>query len=93
MDNTDPEMTMPLLTTLLRNIAKNLTDIFQRATVDLKPTERDNLGSRGHEILGVLFYHLYRKFPRESLARQRDELTRKGTPSVKVTTALSPRGR
>jgi len=72
--NFKPEVTMPMLATLFRDIAKTLIEDFQRATVDMKPAERDDLSVRGHEIMGVLFYHLYRKYAQEYLARQREEL-------------------
>jgi DNA-binding transcriptional MerR regulator len=74
--NFKPEVTMPMLATLFRDIAKSLIEDFQRATVDLKPAERGDLAARGHEIMGVLFYHLYRKYALEYLARQREEQTR-----------------
>ncbi|MCB2189549.1 MAG: MerR family transcriptional regulator [Deltaproteobacteria bacterium] len=67
------EETMPMLATLFRDIAKTLIEDFQRATVSLKPTERADLANKGHEIMGVLFYHLYRKYAHEYLSGQREE--------------------
>jgi DNA-binding transcriptional MerR regulator len=82
--NFKPEVTMPMLATLFRDIAGTLIEDFQRATVDLKQPEREDLAARGHEIMGVLFYHLYRKYAHEYLARQREETSRKGDqPSAK----------
>ncbi len=71
--NFQPEVTMPMLSTLFRDIAKTLIEDFHRATVNMKQPERDDLATRGHEIMGVLFYHLYRKFAHEYLQRQRQE--------------------
>jgi DNA-binding transcriptional MerR regulator len=72
--NFKPEVTMPMLATFFKDIAKTLIDDFQRATADMKPAERADLSSRGQEIMGVLFYHLYRKYSREYVAHQRQEL-------------------
>ncbi|MCB2227580.1 MAG: MerR family transcriptional regulator [Desulfarculaceae bacterium] len=66
-NNFKPEVTLPMLATSFKDIAKDLIDDFQRATVDLKPAERRELAKRGHEIMGVLFYHLYRKYARQYL--------------------------
>jgi DNA-binding transcriptional MerR regulator len=74
--NFKPEHTMPTLAHMFRDIARMLTEDFQRATVDLKQAERENLSAWGHEIMGVLFYHLYRKYSQEFVARQRQEATR-----------------
>ncbi|MFH1033423.1 MAG: MerR family transcriptional regulator [Pseudomonadota bacterium] len=71
-----PEVTMPMLATFFRDIARNLIEDFQRATVDLKPSERADLAARGHESMGVLFYHLYRKYAREYLDTQREDPAR-----------------
>lgn len=75
-----PEVTMPMLATLFQEITKMLIDDFQAATVDMKSAERQDLAIRGHEIMGVLFYHLYRKYVREYTARQRQEQAAKGEP-------------
>lgn len=66
-NNFKPEVTMPMLADTFKDIAKNLVEDFRRATVDMKPSEREELALRGHEIMGVLFYHLYRKYAREYL--------------------------
>jgi DNA-binding transcriptional MerR regulator len=78
--NFKPEVTMPLLASLCRDIAVSMVEDFQRATADLKPAERTDLAARGHEIMGVLIYHLYRKFAREHLVLQRQELARQDNP-------------
>ncbi len=80
--NFKPEVTMPKLATAMQEITKTLIDDFQRATADLKPTEREDLAVCGHEIMSVLFYHLYRKYVREYTARQREEQARKGEPAT-----------
>jgi DNA-binding transcriptional MerR regulator len=74
--NFKPEVTMPMLVSLFRDVARNLIEDFQRATVDMKPAERADLAARGHEVMGVLFYHLYRKYAREYLAWQSQGLAR-----------------
>ncbi len=66
-NNFQPDVTLPMLVSFFREIAKNLIEDFRRATVDMKPAEREELARRGHEIMGVLFYHLYRKYAREYL--------------------------
>ena len=66
-NNFKPEVTLPMLAASFQDIAKDLIDDFQRATVDIKPAERRELARRGHEIMGVLFYHLYRKYARQYL--------------------------
>ncbi len=71
--NFSPEATMPPLAARLRELAQVLTQDFQRATENMKPAERADLALRGHEIMGVLFYHLYRKYSREFLDQQRQE--------------------
>ncbi|MCA1905017.1 MAG: MerR family transcriptional regulator [Desulfarculus sp.] len=71
-NNFKPEVTMPMLADRFREIAKSLIDDFQRATADLKPGEREELAMRGHEIMGVLFYHLYRKYAQEYIQAQRN---------------------
>ncbi|MFH1058222.1 MAG: MerR family transcriptional regulator [Pseudomonadota bacterium] len=70
--NFQPEVTMPTLGKHLREIAAMLIADFQQATADLKPTEREELAMRGHEIMGVLFYHLYRKYAQEIKTSQKD---------------------
>lgn len=56
----------------LRNIADKFKEIvkeqmgfFNRATKDMKSDEREELAALGNEIMGVLFYHLYRKMAHE----------------------------
>jgi DNA-binding transcriptional MerR regulator len=58
----------------LRNIAHKFRDIVEEeiqyfidATKDWKPADRKELSLLGHEIMGVLFYHLYRKMANEIL--------------------------
>ena len=70
-NNFQPEVTMPMLARSFKDIAKNLVDDFRRATVDMKPAERTELARRGHEIMGVLFYHLYRKYARAYLSEMK----------------------
>jgi DNA-binding transcriptional MerR regulator len=65
-----PEVTLPLLAGTFKNVAKDLIEDFRRATVDMKPAEREELALRGHEIMGVLCYHLYRKYAREYLQEE-----------------------
>ncbi|MFP4476904.1 MAG: MerR family transcriptional regulator [Desulfatibacillaceae bacterium] len=60
-----PEITMPMLAGMFREIARGLIDDFRQATMGMKPAEREELALMGHEIMGVLFYHLYRKYARE----------------------------
>ena len=72
-NNFHPEQTLPLLAHMFREIAKSLIDDFQRATVELKPGERKEMARRGHEIMGVLFYHLYRKYAQEYLTGMKEE--------------------
>lgn len=62
-----PEVTLPMLAGTFKSVAKDLIEDFRRATVDIKPAEREELALRGHEIMGVLCYHLYRKYAREYL--------------------------
>lgn len=62
-----PEVSLPMLADTFQEVARKLIDDFRRATVDMKPNEREELALRGHEIMGVLFYHLYRKYAREYL--------------------------
>ena len=69
-NNFQPEVTLPMLANSFRDIAKDLIDDFRRATVNMKPAERQELARRGHEIMGVLFYHLYRKYAQEYLAAE-----------------------
>ncbi|MBU1277268.1 MAG: MerR family transcriptional regulator [Proteobacteria bacterium] len=69
-NNFKPEVTMPVLADTFREVAKKLIEDFRRATVDMKPSEREELALRGHEVMGVLFYHLYRKYAREYLQDQ-----------------------
>ena len=69
-NNFAPDVTLPMLANRFREIAKTLIDDFQRATANLKPGEREELAMRGHEIMGVLFYHLYRKYAREYIHQQ-----------------------
>jgi DNA-binding transcriptional MerR regulator len=66
-NNFKPEVTLPMLADTFRKVAKDLIEDFRRATVDMKPSEREELALRGHEIMGVLFYHLYRKYAHEYL--------------------------
>jgi DNA-binding transcriptional MerR regulator len=80
--NFKPEVTMPKLATLFRDIVKSLVQDFQTATANLKPADRADLGVRGHEIMGVLFYHLYRKYSQEYLALQREEQAREAKPTA-----------
>jgi DNA-binding transcriptional MerR regulator len=80
--NFKPEVTMPMLATLFRDIARTLIEDFQRATVSLKQPDRADLAARGHEIMGVLFYHLYRKYAHEYLSQQRDEQAQDETPAA-----------
>lgn len=68
--NFNPVMTMPRVAGMFQDIAQLLSEDFQRATVDMKQGEREALRARGHEIMGVLFYHLYRKFAHEYQERQ-----------------------
>ncbi len=69
--NFKPEVTMPTLGKHLREIARMLIEDFQQATAGLKQADRDELAMRGHEIMGVLFYHLYRKYAHEIITAQR----------------------
>ena len=62
-----PEVTLPMLANTFKEVAKDLIEDFRRATGDMKPAEREELALRGHEIMGVLCYHLYRKYAREYL--------------------------
>ncbi|MBI9076692.1 MAG: MerR family transcriptional regulator [Desulfatibacillum sp.] len=63
--NFHPEITMPMLAKQFYGIARILIDDFQQATIDTKTGDKQELAMRGHEVMGVLFYHLYRKFARE----------------------------
>ena len=60
-----PETTMPMLANQFSAITRILIDDFQQATAGLKNAEKQELAMRGHEVFGVLFYHLYRKYARE----------------------------
>jgi hypothetical protein len=66
-----PERTMPHLASTMRELTSGMINDFRRATVDMKPKERQELAARGHEIMGVLFYHLYRKYAREFLEKEK----------------------
>jgi DNA-binding transcriptional MerR regulator len=50
-----------------RDIVKTQINYFLTATKDWKPADRNELSLLGHEIMGVLFYHLYRKMANEIL--------------------------
>lgn len=50
---------------LYRRIVRLNKQSFRRATEGLSPEERRELADKGQEIMGVFFYHLYRKFSRE----------------------------
>ena len=64
-NNFRPEKTMPMLANTFRKVAKDLIEDFRQATANMKEGEREELSRLGHEIMGVLFYHLYRKYARE----------------------------
>lgn len=69
-NNFQPDKTLPPLATVMRDLAHELIADFRHATKDMKPKDRQELASRGHEIMGVLFYHLYRKYAREFLQEE-----------------------
>lgn len=70
-NNFRPEKTMPHLATTMRKLARAMIEDFWHATSDMKPKERQELASHGHEVMGVLFYHLYRKYAREFLEAEK----------------------
>ena len=72
-NNFRPDKTMPFLVDVFRQVAKDMIADFQSATVNMKNSERAELAKSGHEIMGVLFYHLYRKYAREILENQDQE--------------------
>jgi len=72
-NNFHPERSLPMLAEMFQEIARNLVEDFWQATVDMKPGERQDLALRGHEIMGVLFYHLYRKYAQAYGKSRRDE--------------------
>lgn len=52
---------------MFRDIVSKQIAYFVNATKDWKPADREELAIMGHEIMGVLFYHLYRKIATEIL--------------------------
>ncbi|ACL04790.1 MerR family transcriptional regulator [Desulfatibacillum aliphaticivorans] len=60
-----PEITMSAIGKQFTDIVKILIDDFHQATEDAKNQEKQELALRGHEVMGVLFYHLYRKYARQ----------------------------
>ena len=90
-DGVDPEVTRRY-TELFRQIVKMAHGSFLSTHVD-KYTAEENLqrGIRGRELMGVFFYHLYRKLVREedwSFNKDKVAAGRAGGPSPKLQEGL-----
>lgn len=71
-NNFSPENLKELVNKFKGIVCDQITH-FTQATRDSNPVEREELANMGHEVVGVLFYHLYRKLAREELERQLSE--------------------
>lgn len=72
-NNFRPEYTMPKVAATMREVARSMLEDFRQATETFKPKERTELAAGGHEIMGVLFYHLYRKYAQEILRDEKEK--------------------